>query len=190
MIYIIIGAMDGVSFDNIFDKLTKDDVALFVEPIPHQFNKLMKNVEKLSCKVFLENCVISDRVEDIIMAYLPDEQLTEEFLGGCSSVVKFGIPINRYLSKIDNLSYHETKSVTFDMLCDKYGFTDVDYVQVDCEGYDQVIVDSIDLEKYSIKKLKFETHYLTKDFIEYFSNKWKSYKPTIIEADIIYEYTI
>jgi FkbM family methyltransferase len=190
MIYIIIGAMDGVSFDNIFEKLTKDDVALFVEPIPHQFNKLMKNVEKLPCRVYLENCVVSDRVEDIVMAYIPDEQLRQDFLGGCSSVVKFGIPLNRYLSEIKNLSYHEASSVTFDMLCEKYGFPKVDYVQIDCEGYDQVIVDSIDLKKYSIKKLKFETHYLTNDFIEYFSNKWKSYKPTIIEADIIYEYTI
>jgi FkbM family methyltransferase len=190
MNYIIIGAMDGVSFDNIFDKLTKDDVALFVEPIPHQFKKLQENVEKLPCKVYLENSVVSDRIEDIVMAYLPDEDLTEDFLGGCSSVVKFGTPLNRYLAKIDNLTYHEAKSVTFDMLCEKYGFNEVNYVQVDCEGYDQIIVDSIDLDKYNISKLKFEIHYIDKNFIEYFSNKWKSYKPTIIEADIIYEHTI
>jgi FkbM family methyltransferase len=179
--------MDGVSFDNIFDKLTKDDVALFVEPIPHQFKKLQKNVEKLSCKVYLKNSVVSDRIEDIVMAYLPH---AEDYLGGCSSVVKFGTPLNRYLAKIDELSYYESKSVTFDMLCEKYGFDEVDYVQVDCEGYDQIIVDSIDLEKYNIKKLKFEIHYINKDFLEHFSKKWKSYKPTTIEADIIYEYTI
>jgi FkbM family methyltransferase len=190
MNYIIIGAMDGVSFDNIFDKLTKDDVALFVEPIPHQFKKLQENVERLPCKVYIENSVVSDRIEDIVMAYLPDEEIKEEFLGGCSSVVKFGTPLNRYLAKIDNLTYHESKSVTFDMLCEKYGFNEVDYVQVDCEGYDQIIVDSIDLYKYNIKKLKFEIHYIDNNFIEYFSNKWKSYKPTTIKADIIYEHTI
>jgi hypothetical protein len=94
------------------------------------------------------------------------------------------------LAKIDNLTYHEAKSVTFDMLCKKYGFNEVNYVQVDCEGYDQIIVDSIDLDKYNISKLKFEIHYIDKNFIEYFSNKWKSYKSTIIEADIIYEHTI
>jgi hypothetical protein len=80
MNYIIIGAMDGVSFDNIFDKLTKDDVALFVEPIPHQFKKLQENVERLPCKVYIENSVVSDRIEDIVMAYLPDEEIKEEFL--------------------------------------------------------------------------------------------------------------
>ena len=190
MNYIIIGAMDGVSFDNIFDKLTKDDVALFVEPIPHQFKKLQKNVEKLSCKVFLENSVVSDRIEDIVMAYLPDENLSEDFLGGCSSVVKFGTPLNRYLAKIDELSYHEAKSVTFDMLCEKYGFDEVDYVQVDCEGYDQVIVDSIDIDKYKIKQLKFELHYIGNEFLEYFKEKTKPSNIINLEADIIYEYTI
>jgi len=186
MNYIIIGAMDGVSFDNIFDKLTKDDVALFVEPIPHQFKKLQKNVEKLSCKVFLENSVVSDRVEDIVMAYLPDAQ---DFLGGCSSVVKFGTPLNRYLAKIDELSYHEAKSVTFDMLCEKYGFDEVDYVQVDCEGYDQVIVDSINIDKYKIKQLKFELHYVDNEFLQYFEEKTKPSNIINLEADIIYEYT-
>jgi hypothetical protein len=44
------------------------------------------------------------------------------------------------------------------------------------------------LDKYNIKKLKFEIHYIDKYFVEYFSNKWKSYKPKTIEADIIYEY--
>jgi FkbM family methyltransferase len=189
MNYIIIGAMDGVSFDNIFDKLTKDDVALFVEPIPHQFKKLQENVEKLPCKVYLENSVVSDRVEDIVMAYLPDEELTEKFLGGCSSVVKFGTPLNRYLAKIDNLTYHEAKSVTFDMLCDKYGFNEVDYVQVDCEGYDQIIVDSIDIQKYKIKKLKFEMHYVDTNFLQYFIKKSNPKNVIKLEADIIYEYT-
>ena len=183
--------MDGVSFDNIFDKLTKNDVALFVEPIPHQFEKLSKNVERLHCDVFLENCVISDKVEEIEMAFLPDDKISETdiFLGGCSSVVKFGVPLNRYLAKIDDLNYHKSKSMTFDMLCKKYGFSEVDYVQVDCEGYDQVIVDSIDIKKYKIKTLKFETHYITNEFLTYFENKTKPNNTIILESDILYEYT-
>lgn len=191
MKYIIIGAMDGVSFDNIFEKLTKDDAAIFVEPIPYQFEKLCKNVERLDCDVFLENCVVSDKVEEIEMAYLPDERIhpQDNYLGGCSSVIKFGVPLNRYLAKIEDLSYHKSKSITFDILCEKYGFDEVDYVQVDCEGYDQVIVDSIDIAKYKIKTLKFETHYITNEFLTYFEKKTKPSKITILEADILYEYT-
>jgi len=194
MIHIIIGAMDGVSYDNIFDKLTENDVALFVEPIPHQFEKLKENVKKLSCKVILDNSVISDKIEDVVMAYVPEEnkQHFEDFYRGCSSVIKFGKPLNRYLAKADEsyLSYYQCKTITFDMLCEKYGFDQVDYVQVDCEGYDQKIVENIDLIKYKINTIKFEIHYIDNDFIEYFSNKWPQYKSQIIGADIIYEYTI
>jgi FkbM family methyltransferase len=191
MNYIIIGAMDGVSFDNIFERLTKDDVALFVEPIPHQFKKLQENVKELPCKVFLENTVISDRIEDIVMAYLPDDKIDAEsyHLGGCSSIVKFGLPLNSYLGEINNLYYYETKSITFDMLCDKYGFDVVDYVQIDCEGYDQIIVDSIDINKYKIKQLKFEIHYVNNEFLQYFEQKTNPVNITNLNSDIIYEYT-
>lgn len=189
MIYVIIGAMDGVSFDNIFDKLTDKDIALFVEPIPHQFKKLEENVKRLSCQVILENSIISDKAEIIEMAYLPDDMISEDFLGGCSSVVKFGVPLNRYLAKIKDLSYYKSQAMTFDMLCQKYGFDNVDYVQVDCEGYDQVIVDSININKYKIKYLKFELHYINSDFLQYFEEKTKPSKITNLETDILYEYT-
>lgn len=192
MIYVIIGAMDGVSFDDIFDKLTKNDVALFVEPIPHQFKKLTKNVRRLDCRVLLENSIISDKVEDLQMAYVPDEKIPQEdlILGGCSSVVKFGTPLNKYLGELSELWYHDFESITFDMLCNKHCLNNVDYLQIDCEGYDQVIVDSIDIEKYKIKTLKFETHYISHEFLTYFENKTKPNKITKLEADIIYEYTI
>jgi hypothetical protein len=75
------------------------------------------------------------------------------------------------------------------MLCEKYGFDEVDYVQVDCEGYDQVIVDSIDINKYKIKQLKFELHYIGNEFLEYFKEKTKPSNVIKLEADIIYEYT-
>jgi hypothetical protein len=64
----------------------------------------------------------------------------------------------------------------------------VDYVQVDCEGYDQVIVDSIDIDKYKIKQLKFETHYVSSEFLEYFEKKTNPTNIINLEADIIYEY--
>jgi hypothetical protein len=60
---------------------------------------------------------------------------------------------------------------------------------VDCEGYDQVIVDSIDIDKYKIKQLKFETHYVDDEFLQYFIQKTNPNNVIKLEADIIYEYT-
>ena len=196
MTYVIIGAMDGVSYDNIFDVLTEDDTALFVEPIEIHFEKLKENVKKLSCQVILDSSIISNKSEDVVMAYVPINALSmhEDFYRGCSSVVKFGKPLNRYLSKINEnfLKYHQDKAITFDELLVRHGLDQVDIVQVDCEGYDQVIVDSIDIERYKIKRLKFETHYITNEFIDYMIEKTNPESVYHLEADIIfcYEYTI
>ena len=49
--YVIIGAMDGVSHDNIFDRL-KDETeyqAYFIEPVPYYFEKLKENIKQF-CK--------------------------------------------------------------------------------------------------------------------------------------------
>jgi len=189
MTAIIIGAMDGTSFDNVFDKLNDYKKVLFVEPIPF-YNKLLKlNSQKLKCEVLFEDSPISNIQEDVEIAYLDINAINnyESFYQGCSSVIKYGEPINIYLKKLDkDIIRHSCKTITFDMLCDKWGIKEVDYLQIDTEGYDQRIVDSIDLDKYNIKKLKFETHYLNNDFIELFSNKWNNYKYKFIEGDVIF----
>ena len=187
---VIIGAMDGVSFDDIFDTLNNYKKVLFVEPVPHYFNLLKLNAHRLNTEVCFENSPISDKHENIELAYLDINSLNnyEYFYKGCSSVIENGEPINKYLKKVDNkdLVILSCKSLTFNDLCEKWGIEEIEYLQIDCEGYDQRIVNSIDLEKYNIKKLKFETHYLDSDFISIFSNKWPNYKYELIEADIIY----
>jgi FkbM family methyltransferase len=187
---VIVGAMDGVSFDNVFDTLNEYQKVLFVEPIPYYFNLLERNSKKLLTRVYLENSPISDVVEEVELAYLDINALNryEEFYKGCSSIMNNGKPINRYLKNIDeqDICIHKCQTITFDMLCEKWAIDKIDYLQIDCEGYDQRIVNSIDLEKYSVNKLKFETHYLDDNFINTFSNKWPQYTYEFIEGDIIY----
>lgn len=189
MTAIIIGAMDGTSFDNVFDTLNDYKKVIFVEPIPFYNNLLQINSQNLKCEVLFEKSAISNIEEDIEMAYLDINEINKysSFYQGCSSVIENGKPINRYLKKLDkDIIKHLCKAITFDMLCDKWGIKEIDYLQIDCEGYDQRIVDSIDLDKYNIKKLKFETHYLDNNFIELFSNKWNNYKYEFIEGDVIF----
>jgi FkbM family methyltransferase len=190
MTAVIIGAMDGVSFDNVFNTLNDYQKVLFVEPIPYYYDLLELNTKRLIPEVYLENSPISDVVEDIELAYLSIESFDkyEQFYKGCSSVIENNEPINRYLKGIDkeDISIYKCKTITFEMLCNKWGITKIDYLQIDCEGYDERIVNSIDLNKYNINKLKFEVHYLDSDFINTFSNKWPQYTYEFIEGDIIY----
>lgn len=191
MTYIIIGAFDGISFDDVFQKFNKDDKIIFVEPIPYYFKILKFNCSKLlENECYFENIAISDKNEKLKMAYLDIEKINNYalFYQGCSSIIDNNQPINRYLKDVNNndLKIIDVNAITFDELCQKYNIDKVDYLQIDCEGYDQKIVSNIDLDKYKIEILKFETHYLDSDFIYNFSKKWNNYKYQIIEGDIIF----
>jgi hypothetical protein len=47
-------------------------------------------------------------------------------------------------------------SMTFTELCDKYKLTRIAYLQIDTEGYDAQIIQSIDFAKTSIDVIKYE----------------------------------
>jgi FkbM family methyltransferase len=188
--YVIIGAMDGISHDNIFDRL-KDETdyqAYFIEPIPHYFNKLKENIKQLS-NAKASNFFISDSDDSVEMAYVKPEWIAKDssFLDGCSSLVENGEPLNRYLKELPK-SIIETiriAAITFDQYCNWFDIKDIHYLQIDTEGCDERILNTIDLDKYNIKELKFENHYISDNFYTELLIKYPQYKGEIVGADII-----
>jgi FkbM family methyltransferase len=188
--YVIIGAMDGISHDNIFDRL-KDETdyqAYFIEPIPHYFNKLKENIKQLS-NAKASNFFISDSDDSVEMAYVKPEWIAKDssFLDGCSSLVENGEPLNRYLKELPK-SIIETiriAAITFDQYCNWFDIKDIHYLQSDTEGCDERILNTIDLDKYNVKELKFENHYISDNFYTELLIKYPHYKGEIVGADII-----
>ena len=182
--------MDGVSHDNIFDRL-KDETdyqAYFIEPVPYYFNKLKENVKKLS-NARASNFFISDSDDSVEMAYVKPEWISKDssFLDGCSSLVENGEPLNRYLKELPK-SIIETifiSAITFDQYCEWYDIKDIHYLQIDTEGCDERILNTIDLEKYNVKELKFENHYISDTFYTELLIKYPQYKGEVVGADII-----
>jgi FkbM family methyltransferase len=188
--YVIIGAMDGISHDNIFDRL-KDETdyqAYFIEPIPHYFNKLKENIKQLS-NAKASNFFISDSDGSVEMAYVKPEWISKDsaFLDGCSSLVENAEPLNRYLKELPK-SIIETiriAAITFDQYCNWFDIKDIHYLQIDTEGCDERILNTIDLDKYNVKELKFENHYISDNFYTDLLIKYPHYKGEIVGADII-----
>ena len=48
------------------------------------------------------------------------------------------------------------KSITFDDICKNHNITNIEYLQIDTEGFDSEIIKIIDLNKYKINKIRFE----------------------------------
>lgn len=188
--YIIVGAMDGVSHDNIFDRLKEETnyKAYFIEPIPYYFEKLKENIKQLDNAVAY-NLFISDNDVSVEMAYVKPEWIAKDssFLDGCSSMIEDGEPLNRYLKELPKsiLETISVSSLTFDKFCEWYDIKDIHYLQIDTEGCDERILKTIDLNKYKVKELKFENHYISDTFYTELLIKYPHYKGEIVGADII-----
>jgi FkbM family methyltransferase len=189
--YIIIGAFDLISHDNIYDKLLSDNDyrLILIEPIPIYYNSLFNNCKKLKGQCFFENTAISDKAEVVKIEYVNEYYLHiyPSYITGCSSVVENGKPINRYLNDVD-IEHRDSiniQAITFDYLVNKYQIDEIDYLQIDTEGYDERIVKSIDLNKYKIKKLKFENHYISDNFYNELKELYPNYQSEYLDSDII-----
>jgi len=65
-----------------------------------------------------------------------------------------------------------TKSITFDKICSIHDITNIDYLQIDTEGFDSEIIKMIDLSKYKINKIRFEKWAIkTECFTDYHKEK-------------------
>jgi FkbM family methyltransferase len=179
--FIVIGAFDGESHDNFFEKIKqktnkKDNKIIFVEPIKRFYDILTQNVLSINdVEVICENVGISDKNEDVTMATVNPNFLHKypSYIEGCTCVVENGIPINTFIQQIEDgdLIYEKLRCITFDNLLSKHNFSDVDFLQIDTEGYDERIVKSINFNSLDIKFIKFEKFYLTEGFINEFTVK-------------------
>ena len=56
----------------------------------------------------------------------------------------------------DDMVKIKSKSITFDKICNIHNITNIDYLQIDTEGFDSEIIKMIDLSKFKIKTIRFE----------------------------------
>lgn len=191
--FIVIGAMDGVRHDSLFDRLKRmsNIKVIFVEPVPYQFVELMLNTCDLNGDVYYEFGAVSNKNEDVIISYVGEQYLEhyDDYIDGCSCVIENGVPLNVFMRDVKHhhLNHQLIRTITFEDLMNKYGLTELDYLQIDTEGYDQRIIESIDFNKYNIKEVKFERHYLEHDFIEKVKSIYSNYDCYIEEGDVIFK---
>lgn len=182
--FIIIGAFDGLSHDDIFYTINKktdnhNTKIIFVEPVVEYFDRLKSNLSHLEIpqeNIFLENCCVGDKNGEVRICYFNSESGGDKpwYIEGCACVVENDIPLNKHIREeipVENLSFLNTQEVTVSHILNKYNFQTIDYLQIDTEGYDQRIVKSLNLSELDIKYLKFEVFYCDVDFIENLKNE-------------------
>lgn len=150
-----IGAFDGVVCDPIRDFIKKYGLkALLVEPQPDICEKLVASYAG-SPNVLFENAAISDRDGETILHRFKKTENTPHIAGALASL-HLNQLINNHHEMEGETEAIPTRLLTVDSLMKKHGLKSIDLLQIDTEGHDWSIIQSIDFNAVKPAIIHFE----------------------------------
>ena len=167
---VVIGAHSGVWLKSLFEDYQNQNI-LLVEPVPYNISLLKKNTAKYN-NIKIETSALSDKNEIKKFYYVkPDaiEKLGKHWASGIGSFDKHHIlnhKNKRFKIENSDIEEIELQYLTFADLINKYSIKSVDMLQIDVEGAEFEILNSIDLNKILIKKIIFEFKHFDGTFKE------------------------
>lgn len=165
VVFVQIGANDG-EFNHTFfySVLERALISVLVEPVPNLFHDLKLRFQ-IKDNVCFENSAISDSVATLNF-YSIDYSGKNELPGWAKGLGSFEKDtILKHVSAIKDLESHilevKVPVITYQKLQEKYGLRHVGILQIDTEGFDWKIIDSIDLDQDKPDILIFEHKHLS-----------------------------
>jgi FkbM family methyltransferase len=145
--FLVIGAMDGISHDNLAPYIRKKRMSgIFIEPVKYMFNKLKINYQEFE-GIRFENCAITESDGFSMIKRIDFDNISNypSWSDGGSSL----LPEKTAMKNISGLIEEQIETKTLKTLFSKYpDLNKIDIIQIDCEGYDLTILKQIDLNKY------------------------------------------
>jgi len=183
-VYFQIGTYNGNDLFRDMVKKEKPNLIILVEPNKNVINDIKKNYNNIENVYIYNNAVFYNNDEEVEL-FIPSKNGSYGLIsdnGNYGLISDNGIryrdsqfsllPMNDWGSKDDMIKL-KSKSITFDKICSNHNITNIDYLQIDTEGFDSEIIKMIDFSKYKIKTIRFEQwNFTTHSFTRY--NKEKS----------------
>lgn len=164
--FIQVGANDGMALDPLRHAVTVHGWSgILVEPVPYVFDRLVANYAGTPGLIF-ENVAIADADGERELHYLPEAPDDAELWQWYHALASFDREVllshRRFIPDIDErVATMAVPCVTFDTLCARHSVERVDVVQIDTEGYDDKVLDLIDLARYRVQVVMYEHLHLT-----------------------------
>jgi len=175
-IFIQIGTNSGNdSFRNLVIK-ESPDLVLLVEPNENLIETIKNNYMNIK-NVNIINKAVGYEDEKEVSLYIPAINKIYGNKGENNFTyvdAHFSLlPMNDWGEK-ENMIEIKTKSITFNTMCSAYNINEIDYLQIDTEGFDTEIIKMIDFDKINIKKLRYEKWSFDPScFTKYHSDKYE-----------------
>ena len=167
---VVVGAHFGVWLESEITKYKNQNI-LLVEPVPYNYNKLKDNFKNTKNVHICTNAIFSENKLDTF--YYVNEnsisKLGKHWASGIGSFNKDHIlnhKTKRFKIEPEDIDEIEIKFITFDDLIENYSIQSIDKLQIDVEGAEFEILNSIDYKKTKINSLQFESKHFDGTFKE------------------------
>ena len=175
---VVIGAHFGVWLNDIINEQQNKNI-LLVEPVPYNYSVLKKNFSKNKNIYICTNAVFSKNPKKNFYFVKENSisKLGKHWASGIGSFDKQHIlnhKSKRFQITEDDIENIEIDFITFQNLIEKYQISSIDILQIDVEGAEFEILNSIDFQKIDIRSIQFEFKHFDGTFSE--GQKLKSIK--------------
>jgi FkbM family methyltransferase len=146
-VWIQIGTHNGKDTFNQMVREKHPDRIILVEPNALLNSEIIKNYVGVESFAVIVNNAITEKEKGVVRLVIPKGK--PHYSDKNYSL----LPMDDWG---DNFQMIEVPSMTFMQLCERYNITDIDFLQIDTEGYDAEIIKSIDFNQIHIRKIKYE----------------------------------
>ena len=167
---VVIGAHFGIWLNEELVKYKNDNI-LLVEPVPYNFKILKENFQNEKNIFICTNAVFSENKTEKFYFVREDSipKLGKHWASGIGSFSKEHLlnhkskRFNIQEEDIDNL---DVEFITFDKLVKNFEIGSIKKLQIDVEGAEYEILNSIDFKKININEIQFEFKHFDGTFTE------------------------
>ena len=167
---VVIGAHSGIHIKDLISEYSNHKV-LLVEPVPYNYQILEKNYRNNENIFISRNAIFDEAKKDNFYHVKKDsiKKLGKHWASQIGSFDKNHIlnhKNKRFDIKDDDIQITEVEFITFQDLVDKYSINSINKLQIDVEGAEYKIMNSIDYNKIKIKNIFFESKHFDGTFTE------------------------
>ncbi|AXO81593.1 FkbM family methyltransferase [Olleya aquimaris] len=166
--FIQVGANDGVSFDDLYEFVKKrDSKGLVIEPIKKYFNELTLNYN-YNQQIIGINKALHPSKNKVLVFKVVDNAIINypEWVKGIASLSLDHLKKHNIMH--EDIEEEEVKADSFsNIIKSNYNFKNLDYLQIDTEGFDLEVLKMFDFSNFKPNIIKYESVNLSsRDFKE------------------------
>ena len=179
---VVIGAHSGIHIKNLISEYANSKI-LLVEPVPYNY-QILENDYKNNENIFISRNAIFDEAKKDNFYHVKKDSIKKLGKHWASQIGSFdknhilNHKNKRFDIKDDDIQITEVEFITFQDLVKKYSINSINKLQIDVEGAEYKIMNSIDYNKIKIENIFFESKHFDGTFTE--GEKLKKIKDKLI----------